>query len=602
MRVSMDSARRNIADPTMLSTPLRELIAESIALAPTHSQTAGNIVSRLEQLATRLAEQRLQLAVLGQFKRGKSTLLNALLGATVVPMAVTPLTAIPTFIISGENFHLRTIGLAEEVEDIPALDVGALQLLLRARVTEDNNPNNRLGLARVEVTVPATLLQKGIVLIDTPGVGSTYQHNTETAQAILPECDAALFVVSLDPPITATELEYLARIRATVPRIILVVNKIDVVESEDRAAAIAFLRRVAADTAGLKDAPLFCVSARRALKAKASGDGEELKASGLEELEKYLANFIAKEKSATLEQAIGQKSAALIAELKFEIESNLAALRMPIDQLTERVSTFDKAAGQFEAERNVSSDLIAGDRKRILAELDSDAERLRVRMQALIETEIATALAAMVQESAITEMLAERMPLLFQAEFKSFEAKTRTRFTELLGVHQARAEQLIVNVRRTAADLLAIGYAAPSPNESFELKKVPYWVTKSRETLHVLPPGTFDGLLPAAIRRRRTRVRFTAQTDEIIRRNVENLRWSLRQNLEEGFRSFEGRLDEQLSLTLAATREALRRGLKRRQESIDATDTEIHALVSAVEKLVGIERALEDIGVQAGGN
>jgi GTPase Era involved in 16S rRNA processing len=592
--VPMDSVHRNFAGPNMRNTSLRGLIAESIALAPAHSSIAGKITSRLEQLSTRLTEQRLQLAVLGQFKRGKSTLLNALLGATVVPMAVTPLTAIPTFIVSGEKFHLRTIGLANEVEDIPASDVKALQLLLRARVTEDDNPNNRLGLARVDVTVPSTLLQMGIVLIDTPGVGSTYQHNTETARAILPECDAALFVVSPDPPITETELEYLARIHATVPKIILVVNKIDVVESEDKAAAVAFLRRVAADTAGLKDAPLFCVSARRALKAKAAGDREALKASGIEELESYLANFIAKEKSATLEQAIGRKSAALIAELKFEIESNLAALRMPIDQLTERVSTFDKAAGQFEAERNVSSDLIAGDRKRILAELDSDAEQLRIRMQAQIEAEITAMLESKAQENAITEKLAERMPLLFQTEFKAFEAKTRTRFTESLGVHQARAEQLIANVRRTAADLLAIGYAAPAPEESFALKKVPYWVTKARETLHVLPQGAFDGMLPSAMRKRRARARFSVQTDEIIRRNVENLRWSLRQNLEEGFRSFQGRLDEQLSLTLTATREALRRGLQRRQASIDATETEIRSLSVAATRLSSILGALNE--------
>jgi hypothetical protein len=115
--------------------------------------------------------------------------------------------------------------------------------------------------------------------------------------------------------------------------------------------------------------------------------------------------------------------------------------------------------------------------------------------------------------------------------------------------------------------------------------------------LHVLPQGTLDGILPVGMRKRRTRARFTAQTDEIIRRNVENLRWSLRQNLEGGFRSFQGRLDEQLSLTLTATREALRRGLQRRQESIDATDIEIHKLVSAVERLAGIERALEEVGV-----
>jgi hypothetical protein len=345
----------------------------------------------------------------------------------------------------------------------------------------------------------------------------------------------------------------------------------------------------------LEDAPLFCVSARRALRAKAVGDRKELKASGLEELESYLTNFIAKEKSATLEQAIGQKAAILVGELKFEAESNLAALRMPIDQLSERLSIFDKAAARFETERNVSSDLIAGDRKRILADLDADAEQLRTRMQTSIEAETTAALEAKVPESTIVESLAERMPTLFQQEFKDFESKVRKRFAESLGVHQARAEQLIVHVRRTAADLLAIGFTAPAPEESFELKKIPYWVTKARETLSVLPPGTFDGLLPATMRKRRTRARFRAQTDEIVRRNVENLRWSLRQNLEDGFRNFEGRLDDQLKLTLDATREALRRGLQRRTDTIAGADAEIHALSGAVKRLADIASALKNV-------
>jgi ribosome biogenesis GTPase A len=351
------SGRRN--------SELSALIEDACAVAPVRTAAAEQIVSRLENLAERLKAQRLQLAVLGQFKRGKSTLLNALLGAAALPMAVTPLTAIPTFIAFGENLQLRTLAIEGGVDDIPVADIETLHAELKARVTEESNPHNRLRLARVEVRLPSDLLRKGVVLLDTPGVGSTYLHNTETAQAVLPECDAALFVVSPDPPITAAELEYLARIRATAPRVILVLNKIDIVEGEDRSAAVEFLRRVAEQTADLKDAPLFCVSARTALRARLAGDAEALRTSGIAALESYLNNFIKNEKLQALESAIAQKATTLVDELKFDIESRLAALRMPVDQLSQRLVKFDRAAARFEAERNASSDLIAGDRKRL---------------------------------------------------------------------------------------------------------------------------------------------------------------------------------------------------------------------------------------------
>ena len=575
---------------------LAESIAEACELSRENTPQAAPVISRLEALLARLREQRLQLAVLGQFKRGKSTFLNALMGAPILPMAVTPLTAIPTFIHPGENYHLRTIGLSGETDDIPALNVEALQSLLQARVTEEGNPHNRLNLARVEVTVPAALAESGITLIDTPGVGSTYRHNTETAQGILPECDAALFVVSPDPPITESELEFLSLVRATAPRIVLVLNKMDILEEADKAAAIAFLRRVAANMAGLAEAPLFCISARRALRAKMADDRESLTASGLPELEDYLETFIAKEKAVTLERAVSRKAAALVGELRFETESDLAALRMPLEQLSGRLAQFEQAVPRFDAERQASGDLIAGDRKRILAALDADAEQLRQRVQVAFDAEIASSLESGRSESDIAGQLGEKIPALFQQEFGGCEAKVRQRFNQTMSSHQARAEELIVHVRRTAADLLAIPYAAPAPEEVFELKKLPYWVSQARETLRVVPPGAADRLLPAAIRGQRAKARLSHEAGDVIRRNVENLRWSLRQNLEDGFRSFEARLDEQLRLALDATREALRRGLQRRNDTETDSGAQRVAAETALQRLKQIEDALQHAG------
>ena len=136
-------------------------------------------------------------------------------------------------------------------------------------MAEEANPENRLGVARVDLFYPAPILADGTVLIDTPGVGSTLRHNTETALQVIPECDAVLFVASADPPITQTELDYLRRLKSKTERIFFILNKVDYLGSDERKSVAEFLRKVLQEN-GLfpPDAEIFCVSARNGLIAK----------------------------------------------------------------------------------------------------------------------------------------------------------------------------------------------------------------------------------------------------------------------------------------------------------------------------------------------
>ena len=256
----------------------------------------AKILESLSSLRERLRTERFQLAVLGQFKRGKSTVLNALLGQSVLPIGVVPVTAIPTFLEPAAVLKIRVTYVSGEVEEFEAKSPGALRERLTVFVTEEENPRNVLNVARVDVLLSAELLKRGVVLIDTPGVGSTHRHQTAAADAVLPECDAALLVVSADPPITEVEIEYLARIRQTVARLIVVLNKIDTIESHERDKAASFLRTALVDHADLDPfTPIFSLSARDALRAKESGDAEAFAASGFAELEKHLVQFLANE-------------------------------------------------------------------------------------------------------------------------------------------------------------------------------------------------------------------------------------------------------------------------------------------------------------------
>jgi len=109
---------------------------------------------RIQELCGRLTEERFHLAILGQFKRGKSTLVNAFLGEPLLPASVVPLTSIPTFLRPGPKRLLRIFFLDGRGEEFPDLSCAQAADLLARYVTEERNPENKLGLARVEVEHP----------------------------------------------------------------------------------------------------------------------------------------------------------------------------------------------------------------------------------------------------------------------------------------------------------------------------------------------------------------------------------------------------------------------------------------------------------------
>ena len=153
------------------------------------------------------------------------------------------MTAIPTF-LRGRRWQAKvthTDGHAGE--QIASDHLDEITALLEKYVTEEANPNNRLGVNHVEVASPAEILQRGAVLIDTPGIGSTFRHNTEATLNFLPQCDAALFLVLADPPITEVEVDFLKLVRSKVVRLFFLLNKVDYLSEDERNKAVGFLRR-----------------------------------------------------------------------------------------------------------------------------------------------------------------------------------------------------------------------------------------------------------------------------------------------------------------------------------------------------------------------
>ena len=209
-------------------------------------------------LAGRVRAGRFYVVCVGQYKRGKSTLLNALMGERVLPVGVVPLTVVVTIIRYGKSCAARVQFADGSWADI---EPGAIA----EYVTEEKNPENGRGVAVVEVLTPSPLLEGGLCLVDTPGIGSVFIDNTEATRAFVPHIDAALVVLGTDPPISAEELVLIEEIARQCPELVFVLGKADKQTDADRAAAAAFTRRILRERLGRDIPPLIEVSAAERL-------------------------------------------------------------------------------------------------------------------------------------------------------------------------------------------------------------------------------------------------------------------------------------------------------------------------------------------------
>ncbi len=548
------------------------------------SSASPAVLSRLKDLRKRLQDERLQLAILGQFKRGKSTFLNALLGQPLLPTGIIPLTAIPTFIAWGPTPMVRITYRTQQASDeFHATAAEEVRNCLFKFVAEEANPKNKLGVARVELLFPAPILENGVVLIDTPGIGSTHRHNTDAALEVLPECDAALFVVSADPPITDAELEYLKAIRPTVARIFFILNKADYLEPADLQVAADFLQKTLQPADGRRaDIDLFCVSALRGLMAKRNGNGAGLAESGIAAVEDRLFYYLALEKLTSLCTAVARKASDLLSEADADLALRVRTLELPIEDLAKRGKTLATALGRIAGEMRIIRDLLAGDRRRAVEQLEAHAERLREKGRDYLTGILEDTLAAAPEsnaEAAAQEAIAAAIPEYFEQELGQTSRDFSRAVEEILAGHQQRIEDLVNLVRQTAADLFDVPYAKSTASEPFKLGREPYWVTQQWSDRFVaLPSGLVNRLLPPKARQARIRADLQRQLDELVSRNVENLRWSTLQGLDDTFRRFTATLEERLQSAIDSTQGAVQAATDKRSATSGRADAELVGL------------------------
>jgi GTP-binding protein EngB required for normal cell division len=551
----------------------------------------SGLIRRLAGLRKRLQDNRLQLAVLGQFKRGKSTFINALLGAPLLPVAVVPLTAVPVFIAwrAAPLVRVRFGNGASEESAAEAPD--AIRDFLFRYVAEEANPKNRLAVQRVDLFYPAALLSGGTLLIDTPGVGSTFRHNTEAALAVLPECDAALFVVSGDPPITEVELDYLRHIKMKAARVVYILNKIDYLDPAEAVSVADFLRGVLENNGLWTSASeIFCVSARNGLAANERNDAKGFEASGMARVERHLVQHLAAEKSRLFETAMRARILDRLSHGISEIGLRIQALKLPLDELIGKAKLFETSLYAIGERQRITRDVLTGEQRAIREDIEAAIASLRTQAS----SELSGLLDQISNGSEPQSTLAGVIERIFDTARSVLVDDYSRRTDAVLADYAGRIEADVNAVKRAAAAAFQIHFTESREAAAFALKHEPYWVTQEMHARLIPNVGRwFDRLLPAFQRAQRQRASSLAQIGELVVRNTENLRWALIRGTDETFRNAAASLQAQLDDAVKTTRGVIEEALVRRRETSFAIDADLERLNHVHELLSVLRQKLD---------
>lgn len=201
--------------------------------------------ARIDAIAARLEDNNLEVALFGRVSSGKSSLLNALLSTDVLPVGINPITAVPTRLFYGKTLRAEVTFASGRQETVSLEEFAKL-------VTEQGNPGNLRNVARAVVEVPSPRLRQGIVLVDTPGLGSLAKRGAAQTLAYLPSCDLALLLIDAGTSLNEEDIGTLRLLyEAGIPAIVLL-SKADLLGTGDLHQATTYIQQQLRTELGLE--------------------------------------------------------------------------------------------------------------------------------------------------------------------------------------------------------------------------------------------------------------------------------------------------------------------------------------------------------------
>ena len=337
----------------------------------------------LVQRIPKLDEERFVLIVLGEFNHGKSTFVNALLGAPVLPAGITPTTATINHLVYADKPCAKAVLTDDSVR---AVDPRSLS----EWVTIESNKSDKVRY--VEVGWPAEILKDRVTLVDTPGVNDINEARAEITYNYIPRADAVLFLLDAAQVLKQSERAFLEQriLRRSKDKLLFIVGKADLLSPEEKAEALKYCRD---NLTPLLDAEpvLFTVSAKQAL-------GGQVAQSGIPELRDYLTRYLSSERGRVLLDNASADGQRLSAYLRQNLGIKRRSLELSLEELEARIARVQKElSGKQQTMRQIQARITA-ESEAIKAKIRMDLEEFVAAFCAALPDEIERAEAADVRK------------------------------------------------------------------------------------------------------------------------------------------------------------------------------------------------------------
>jgi hypothetical protein len=432
-----------------------------------------DLAVRARQALQRLHNPRVRVLVVGEFKQGKSMLVNALVNAPICPIDDDISTSVPTVVRYAHHPSATLVrgawgdGAADEREERYPVPIEQFA----SHVSEAGNPGNQAGLKYAEAGIPRDILADGLELVDTPGVGGFGSVQGSATMAMLPSADAILLVSDAGAEYSRPELEFLRQAKLLCPNVACVLTKIDLYP---RWQWIAELDRGHLRTAGI-DAELLPASSMLRLHASRARDNALNAESGFPALVTFLRERVLGQSERMANRAAANDVVTITAQLASGMRAELAACEDPgraaqlvaeLEQarqraagLRDRGSRWAQVLNDGIADLNVDVDYDLRDRMRVIARDaekvldDADPAKIWDQFAARLEEQAAASVAAnFLWATERARWLAAQVAGLFEEDGAQALPRLRTA--------GAAAPEVIAEIERPGGEKFGVGQQA----------------------------------------------------------------------------------------------------------------------------------------------
>jgi len=354
----------------------REVLAALREVAELAEQAGATSLSRAlrDDRIPRLEEDRFHLVVLGEFNHGKTTLVNAMLGESVLPVGVTPTTAVIHHIEHGGVPAAVAVTEDGTRSEVPLDSLG--EYVVGGGAAKDH-------VQHVEVRHPAKVLEDGVVLVDTPGVNDLNLQRAEITYGYVPRSDAVIFILDAGQILKESERQFITGklLSASRDKLFFIINKMDLLTEEESREAVAYAKTHLAKL--VPDPRVYPLSAEKAVEGDRQGSG----------LESFLADlrvFLEQERGRVVLRNAVDHGLRTVGLLRTSIDVRRKALGMDQGELEERLRVLEgeiEGSGKaLEARERKVRESIAATKAMVRHEVESFGKSFALALPQEIES------------------------------------------------------------------------------------------------------------------------------------------------------------------------------------------------------------------------